>query len=441
MKISSSLFFLLLLTFSVFAQKAEDVLATVNGQSITVRNLSPEAQKIYAELSLSISETRQNLLSQMIAETLFESEAKTRNQTVEQTLNEIKAKIPAPSDQQIQAVYEANKAALGNRTLAESRAQIVAFLQREPEQKALQEYVERLRLKYKVTMLKDVNAANLKPLETLATVGGKTISVQEFEQKNQNALYELRAEAIERVKAELEEIVFTDVLAAEAKTLNLASSDLIAREVTDKMRDFSNEERINLQNALKNRLYAKYKVNFTLKEPIPVAQNISVDDDPAQGKANAPVTIVMFSDFQCPACGATHPILKRVIADFPGQVRFVVRDFPLTTIHENAFPAAIAANAANRQGKFFEYADVLYQNQNNLDRSSLLKYAADLGLNTRQFELDLKDEKLAAEVRKDMADGKIYGIGSTPTIYVNGIKIRQLTAENMRAAIEKALRK
>ncbi len=170
-------------------------------------------------------------------------------------------------------------------------------------------------------------------------------------------------------------------------------------------------------------------------------QNISVDDDPAQGKTTAPVTIVMFTDFQCSACSATYPVLKQAIAEYADKIRFVERDFPLITIHENAFQAALAAGAANAQGKFFEYTEVLYKNQNALDKDSLKKYAADLGLNVKQFELDLASPKIADEVRKDMEDGKTYGISGTPTIYVNGVKVRNLSAEAFRSAIERALKK
>ncbi len=239
----------------------------------------------------------------------------------------------------------------------------------------------------------------------------------------------------------MEQAVFTNLIETEAKSLNIASNDFVAREITDKMRAFSDEERFELQGALRNRLFAKYKVNFSLKEPPPIVQNISVDDDPSQGKPNAPVTVVMFSDFQCSGCAATHPVLKKIAAEYAEKVRFVVRDFPLINIHENAFSAALAANAADKQGKFFEYSEFLYRNQDKLDRQSLIKYAADLGLNTKRFELDLNDEKTAAEVRKDMADGKVYGINGTPTVYVNGVKVRQLTAESFRNSIEKALKK
>jgi protein-disulfide isomerase len=133
--------------------------------------------------------------------------------------------------------------------------------------------------------------------------------------------------------------------------------------------------------------------------------------------------------------------LKKVLAEYPGKIRFVVRNFPLTSLHENAFRAALAASAANAQGKFFEYTEILYTHQDALDAASLSKYAAQLGLNVKQFELDLSLEKTAAEVRKDMADGKSYGITGTPTIFINGVAVRHLSADGFREAINRAMKK
>ena len=166
----------------------------------------------------------------------------------------------------------------------------------------------------------------------------------------------------------------------------------------------------------RKKLYAKYAVKFTLDEPAPVARTIATENSPSRGNLNAPVTVVMFSDFQCSHCAATHPVLQKVIGEYKDKIRFVVRDFPLVSIHGNAFNAALAANAAKNQGKFFEYIEILYKNQDNLDKESLKKYAASLNLNLKQFELDLNDEKNAAAVQKDVADGESYGIRSTPTI-------------------------
>jgi hypothetical protein len=220
-----------------------------------------------------------------------------------------------PTDAQIQAIYDANRAAIGSKTLDEVRPQIVAYLKREPEQNAYNAYVSDLKTKYKVRLGKDVNAPNLTALENLATIGDKQISVTAFEAKNKTTLSEFEADVYERALESLEQSVYSNLLIAEAKTLGIGAGDLVAREITDKMKEYSDDERVKLETALRRKLFQKYNAKFLLKEIPPIVQNIAADDDPAQGRANAPVTVIMFTDFQCPACAATHPELKKVLAE------------------------------------------------------------------------------------------------------------------------------
>ena len=428
-------------TLGLFAQKPDEVLATFGTQSFTVSSLPGDSARIWQGQASFIAKTRAQALAQIVTEILLTTEGKSRNITTDKIFEEIAAKAPAPTADDILKVYNLNKESLGDKTLEEVKPQIVEFLRREPEDKAIQEYLKSLETKYGVKYGKDINAPDLKSMESIVTVNGKSLSAQEFDEKAKFALYDVKADVYDGIKAGLDDVVFSAVVAEEAKVLNIEVGSLIGREITDKMRDFSEQERASLYLALRSRLFAKYGVKYVLKEPAPIVLNVSPDDDPSQGKPVAPVTIVMFSDFQCSACAATHPVLKKVIAEYGDSVRFVVRDFPLVKIHDNAMQAARAANAANAQGKFFEYSDILYKNQTALDAVSLKKYAAQLGLNLKQFEVDLASEKTALEIEKDMADGALYGIGGTPTIFVNGIKVRGLTADRFREAIDRALKK
>jgi protein-disulfide isomerase len=172
-------------------------------------------------------------------------------------------------------------------------------------------------------------------------------------------------------------------------------------------------------------------------EPAQPVQNISVDDDPSRGDVNAPVTVVEFTDFQCPACAAMNPVLDEVLKSYGNKVRFVIRDFPLNQ-HEFARKAAEAANAANAQGKFFEYTALLFKNQKALDVPSLKKYASEVGLDRARFDAALDRGVYAAEVENDIQDGEMYGVGSTPTIFINGVQLRTLSAEGLREAIDRA---
>ena len=152
---------------------------------------------------------------------------------------------------------------------------------------------------------------------------------------------------------------------------------------------------------------------------------VSADDDPAKGLKNAPVTIIEFSDFQCPYCARffeqTLPLLeKNYIAT--GKARIVYRDFPLG-FHENAEKAAEAAECADEQGKFWEYHDKIFENQDAIGVSNLKQYAETLGLNMEKFNGCLDSGKMASEVKEDLKDGTKYGVTGTPSFFINGINI------------------
>lgn len=441
MRTSLSIFLLLLLATFSAAQKPDEVLASLTGRSITAADLSPTAQQAIARLPEDIADVRKQLFSQKLGTMLLEHEARTRKTTVAALLKLQTAKIKDPTAAEIQAVYDANQQQIGGRPLAEVRKQIVAFIRREPEDKAIREFVDTLAQKYKVVYGKDVNAADIKPTDILFTVVGKTVTAKEFEDESKLTIYNILADFHDEVSSEIDEALFSAVVAEEAKALKVEPGELIARETTAKLKDFTEEERLKVLGEFRSKLYAKYNAKVLLPEPDPPVQNISVDDDPAFGPLDAPVTVVMFSDFQCSACASVHPILKHVLAGYPNKVRFVVRDFPLEGIHDNAFRAAKAASAAHAQGKFIEYTELLYSNQDKLDPASLRKYAADLGLNLNRFDIDFNSEKAALEVRKDIADGESYGVNSTPTIFVNGVVVRNFSAAGFKKAIDRALKR
>jgi protein-disulfide isomerase len=133
-----------------------------------------------------------------------------------------------------------------------------------------------------------------------------------------------------------------------------------------------------------------------------------------------------------------HPVIEEVLKAYGDKVRFVVRDFPLDR-HENARKAAEAANAANAQGKFFEYIALLFKRQNALDVPSLKKYATELGLDRTKFDAALDRGVYQVEVKRDIEEGEMYGVGVTPTIFVNGVQLRTLSAEGLREAIDRAV--
>ena len=143
-------------------------------------------------------------------------------------------------------------------------------------------------------------------------------------------------------------------------------------------------------------------------------------DDPALGNAGAAVTLVEFSDFQCPFCARVMPTLKRVQETYGDRVRIVWKDFPLTSIHPQAFKAAEAGQCAQEQGKFWEYHDRLFANQQALDPASLKKHAAEGGLDAGKFNTCLDEAKYGERVREQMGVGTRLGVSSTPSVFING---------------------
>lgn len=163
----------------------------------------------------------------------------------------------------------------------------------------------------------------------------------------------------------------------------------------------------------------------TVEAGQPSRVQVSIDDDPVKGSRNAPVTIVEFSEFECSYCARfakeTLPLVEEEYVR-TGEVRLVYRDYPLRS-HRHATKAAQAAECADEQGKFWEYHDVLFDNQDALEVASLKRYAEDLGLDSARFKSCLNSREIAAEVQKDVRDGRIYGVGATPTFFINGIKV------------------
>jgi protein-disulfide isomerase len=142
--------------------------------------------------------------------------------------------------------------------------------------------------------------------------------------------------------------------------------------------------------------------------------------DPSIGSASAPVTLVEFSDFQCPFCRAVAPTLKRLRETYGDRLRIVWKDFPLTQIHPQAFKAGEAAHCAGEQGRYWEYHDRLFANQQALGPDDLKRYAAELGLDAARFHQCLDSSKYGERVRAGVALGTRLGVNSTPTVYING---------------------
>jgi 2-hydroxychromene-2-carboxylate isomerase len=144
--------------------------------------------------------------------------------------------------------------------------------------------------------------------------------------------------------------------------------------------------------------------------------------DHARGPEDAPVTLVMYGDYECPYCGELHPVLKELQQRVGERVRFVFRHFPLDSAHPRARRAALTAEAAASQDRFWEMHDLLYENQDQLGDEDLMRYAAELELDLGRFEEDLANDDHAWRIEEDRLGGERAGVGGTPAFFVNGVR-------------------
>jgi protein-disulfide isomerase len=169
--------------------------------------------------------------------------------------------------------------------------------------------------------------------------------------------------------------------------------------------------------------------------------SLSIGESPVRGDAKAPVTLVEFSDFQCPYCAQAQGDLKALLDKYPGKLKLVFKHFPLS-FHQQARPAALASLAAQDQGKFWQMHDVLFNNQKALDAAKLEEYARQAGLDVERFKKDMERNREAYEkqIQADMLLGQNADVRGTPSLYIAGKKVRQRSLDAMSAMVEEALK-
>jgi protein-disulfide isomerase len=182
-------------------------------------------------------------------------------------------------------------------------------------------------------------------------------------------------------------------------------------------------------------------------KPRPAAPAVNLQNTHVRGRADAPVLLEEYGDFQCPPCGFLHPILKRLEGEYERELRVAFRHYPLRNMHKHADEAARAAEAAALQGKFWQMHDLLFEKQNEWKdaataRSNFLSYARTLGLDIGKFTQDIDSVAISNRVRSDEAQGTARGVTGTPTVFLNGREIPFAVITNydsLRATIEREL--
>jgi protein-disulfide isomerase len=286
-----------------------------------------------------------------------------------------------------------------------------------------------------------------------ARVAGQSVTMEELERPILARLYDLEVEGHRLRKERLDQMVTQILLEREAARRGVTLEELVLETVRGDEQGVTSEEveehlRLNPAQraqwkvspaevdarvralltqrksyqkvaAYARSLAGEGEIALFLEEPRPPRVQVDGTLGVAQGPPGAPVTIVQFSDYLCPACRRSHEVVRRVLARYGDQVRYVYRDFPLRS-HSWAFKAAEAARCAADQDKFSAYQDLLFHSEVELNPDHLKEYARRMGLEMQAFTACLDSGAHAAEVQQDIDEARRIGVSVTPTVIVNG---------------------
>jgi protein-disulfide isomerase len=282
----------------------------------------------------------------------------------------------------------------------------------------------------------------------VAVVDGQPLLEEDLLLGVQTQLRQLRKQEYETTSKALENLINQRLVEAEAKKKGISSQELLEQEVDSKITDPTDSEveayylgqrgsqplegakeplRAGLKQAKIQQAREKYVQDLRQNAEVtillrPSKAQVSFDPARLRGDPNAAVTIVEFSDFQCPYCRKAEAAVKEVLAKHPGEVRLAYRDFPLRQIHPDAQSAAEASRCAEEQGKFWEYHDALFAAPKP-DRDMQLQLAQNLGLDEKKFDACLSSGKYKEEIEQDLQDGMQAGVSGTPGFFINGIAL------------------
>lgn len=283
----------------------------------------------------------------------------------------------------------------------------------------------------------------------VAMIGGKPLYEEDLRPLIQAQLQQLKNQEYQIKSKATETLISQKLLEAAAKENSLTVEELIKRDVEAKAQEptegevetfyLGQKEKLNrpfdevkaqLRQSLKQmkiqqarddymkRLRMQANVTVLVMPP---KVRVGFDAARVRGSANAPVTIVEFSDFQCPYCQRVVPAMKDLLTRYNGQVRLAYRDFPLTQIHPQAQVAAEASRCAGAEGQYWAYHDLLFNNQAKLDAASLTDYARSLKLDGAKFEQCLASGKYKGDIERDVQEGIQAGVTGTPAFFINGV--------------------
>lgn len=453
------------------SQILPEALAIVNGVRVTARDIEKATGDSVRQLQRQVVEARKRELDLLINSRLLAIEAKKRGIATTKLLEqEVVTKVITPTDADAQAFYEQNKGRIQS-DFKDAREDILRYLLDQRQRLEAKKFADGLRVdnKTKVHVTEVTPPRNeSERARVVATVNGETITSGDVEDSLKPIIFDVQEKVYKLRKDELDLSVNDTLLVQEAQKRKVTTNALLDAEVKPKpvteeqARAFfeQNKDRVSgdfvqtrdsivkyleqievrvAERAFVEKLRTAASIQIFLVAPESPVFSISTSDQPYLGKAEAPVTVIVFTDYQCPSCAAIHPSLERLVKEYGDKVRLVARDFPLSQ-HIEAFKAAEAAEAARDQGRYWEYVQLLMRNQSELSMDKLKAYASELALDRPRFDSALESGKFADKVQRDIEEGMKLGINVTPTVFINGRRASAKSYDELKANVEAAFK-
>jgi len=458
-------------------ESGEQIVGYLNGEAITRADLELEVTDRISEHEIDRNNILKSGLDRMIANQLFQQEANALGITQEELFQvEVEAKVAEPTEIEVRNYFEEHKHEAPEGTLFENvKERITTIVKRRAATARSTEY------------LKEVMAASgsqnlLEPPKTVDACGGgdqivgylneeaSTLAV--LEQELINKLREHEIDRYNTLKSGLETMLANELFQQEADALGITLEDLILVEVGNKVpdpteldvRNFFEEHKHEapevpvfedvkdrISNVVKRRALKARRYDY-LNELMAASGSKNLLDPPRTsieipeltkmvGPPDAPITLVEFADYQCPACKRAYPLVNFILSEYKDQIQYAFIDFPLD-IHDNAVPASVAAHCADDQELFWDYHQNLMLMVGDLGHDDLIARAANVGLDVDQFTACLDSNKDVDKIEHNIEMARQFGVNRTPTFFVNGRYLLGITTtDEFRTVIEEELKR
>jgi protein-disulfide isomerase len=451
-----------------------EILAVVGDVKITAAEVEAELQKRGDTTWQDVEDMRQRTLKFVVRDRLIEAEARRRGMALSALLAaEVYSNVKEPTTAELRELFAKSNDAVKVGFDA-AKPDLVETYRDKRIRVELDAFGERLGAALHVrapVKLPPPPASARERATVVVTFDGGTMNLGEVEDSFRSLLYAVRYDAYTSASAILEEKIADALIAREAARRGMILDAFVAAEVTPKVvkvtpadvsayyeknplefverplptveaeieEKLRHEALVGAKRACTDAMRGAANVQIYLAEPPAPSFAIDVTDRPVRGNPSAEVTVVEFADFECPHCAAAQPMIEELLRKYGDRIRVVACAFPMPT-HANAFRAAEAAAAAGEQGKYWEYAALLFERSSSLSDETFAQLASRLGLDRARFDAALASGKLNARVARDLHDGWRLGVVGTPWFFVNGKVVANSTPDGMRAAIDAALR-